>query len=68
MVCEILCYVGPNHPTDQDFKTVSLATRMTETVNFDSTDSGKMAWYQFRWINSRGEKGPFSPIYNALVR
>jgi hypothetical protein len=46
---------------------VEIATRSPHTVGYTSADRAKMVWYASRWINTRGEKGPWSEIVSAIV-
>jgi hypothetical protein len=34
---------------------------------FDAVDSGKTLYFALRWENTRGEKGPWSRIYNSII-
>src|SRR5665213_1643598 len=36
-------------------------------IDFDETDFGKTANYKARYVNTRGEKGPWSNVITALV-
>jgi hypothetical protein len=37
------------------------------TLAFEGHDRGKTLYYALRWENTRGEKGPFSPIAAVIV-
>ena len=41
--------------------------RPTPRTNFRVADGGKTAGYMLRWVNTRGEKGPWSEITTATV-
>jgi hypothetical protein len=43
------------------------STRTPYTLIFSAEDSGKRAYIAMRWENTRGEKGPWSPIQSAVI-
>ncbi len=59
--------VGNVHPTPEQFRPFGLATRLTQVVSFPASDSGKTAWYRFRWVNRRSEQGPWSATFTAPI-
>lgn len=60
--------VGQPVPLDpDDFRLMALATRTPYTLEFDVSDGGKNAHYLLRWVNTRGEKGPWSATASATV-
>ena len=44
-----------------------MTTRPSFRAEFKAGDGGKTAVYMTRWINTRGEKGPWSEITTATV-
>ena len=44
-----------------------MATRGTEVVTFNNEEGGQTAHYRLRWMNTRGEAGPFSPVFSATI-
>ena len=44
-----------------------MTTRPTIRTNFRAGDGGKTAVYMARWVNTRGEKGPWSEVTTATV-
>jgi len=36
-------------------------------VKFDATKTGKIAWYWLRWVNRKGETGPWSTMVSAMI-
>jgi hypothetical protein len=42
-------------------------TRSPLRLTFDGTDRGKTLYFALRWENTRGEKGPWSEIYNTII-
>jgi hypothetical protein len=58
---------GDTEPAYEEMQLLELATRSPHTVEYTSADRGKMVWYATRWVNTRGEKGPWSEIVSAIV-
>lgn len=68
MGVEVSVAVGNTAPTEDDqFNVYAMSTRMSTKVAFTADQAGQTAWYRFRYINTRGEFGPFSMVYNATV-
>jgi len=49
------------------FGFLTMTTRPTFRADFKPGEGGKTAVYMARWINTRGEKGPWSEITTATV-
>jgi len=49
------------------FTFLTMTTRPTLRTDFPSTAGGKTAAYMLRWVNARGEKGPWSEVCAATV-
>ncbi len=49
------------------FSFLTMTTRPTLRTNFRAADGGKTAVYMLRWVNTRGEKGPWSDVTTATV-
>lgn len=49
------------------FSYLTMSTRSTVRTTFDTDAGGKTAVYMLRWVNTRGEKGPWSDIASATV-
>ena len=43
------------------------ATRSPYRIQYDNAEVGKTVWLAFRWLNAKGEPGPWSEIYSAVV-
>jgi len=56
---------APTDPAVLSFLT--LTTRPSVRTDFRAADGGKTAVYMLRWVNTRGEKGPWSEICSATV-
>ena len=39
----------------------------TPSTDFDGADGGKQAHYMLRWVNTRGETGPWSETATARI-
>jgi hypothetical protein len=46
---------------------VTMATRSPHTVKYTSEQRGLMVFYATRWVNTRGETGPWSEIVSAII-
>ena len=55
----------PTDPSQLAF--LGLASRPTFEATFTGSDAGKNAHYMLRWINRKGEKGPWSETISATV-
>ncbi|MBP1640154.1 MAG: hypothetical protein H6Q17_1737 [Bacteroidetes bacterium] len=66
--CEIWVKVGgeaPKSASELSYK--GTCTASPYTVSFDGDDTGKIAYYWIRWINNRGEHGPWSAPFSAMI-
>ncbi len=55
----------PVDPSELTFLAVD--TRTPYTTDFDGSDGGKQAHYMLRWVNTRGETGPWSETATAMI-
>jgi hypothetical protein len=55
----------PAGPADCTF--LATTTRSTHLAEYDDGDGGKSVYYITRWINSRGETGPWSDTVAATI-
>ncbi|MDR2042535.1 MAG: hypothetical protein LBP98_09530 [Tannerella sp.] len=58
---------GDTGPLFSEMQLIELATRSPHLVEYTSGDRGKMVRYASRWVNTRGQKGPWSEIISAIV-
>lgn len=66
--CEVWVKLGGEVPKSADDCTyLATDTASPYVATFDGEDVGKTAWYMLRWVNTRGERGPWSPTFSALV-
>ncbi len=69
--CEVWCAVGvaAAPPADtKNYRFLALDTATPYVATFDSADGGKIVWYILRWINPRGQTGPWSTAEGAVIR
>lgn len=68
MGCEIWVKVGPTPPVDpSECHYLATDTATPYTVEYDGADAGKIAHYMLRWVNTRGERGPWSQTVSATI-
>jgi len=66
--CEIYMKIDGEAPKDvSELTYVATDTATPYVVKFDGTKAGKMVYYWLRWVNTRGETGPWSITINAMV-
>jgi hypothetical protein len=66
--CEISCQIDGPEPLDPDeMKILAIDTATPYVATFKGEDGGKTAYYRARWVNTRGEKGPWSQLYSATI-
>jgi hypothetical protein len=41
--------------------------RKKELFDFDAEDSGKTAYFCIQYENSKAKKGPWSPVFSAVI-
>lgn len=61
---------APGAPLTTDpatFQFVALDTRSPYVLDFDAANGGKNAHYLLRWVNPKGEKGPWSETATATI-
>lgn len=65
---EIWVLVGPTPPNDPaQAHFVALDTASPYLLAHEATDAGKLAHYLLRWMNTRGEPGPWSETLSATI-
>ena len=66
--CEIFMKVDGAAPTEaSEVIYVGTCTASPYTVKFDGTKGGKTVYYWLRWVNTRGESGPWSASISAMI-
>lgn len=67
MGCEVWVQVGGD-PKDYDsYRYVGMATRSPFKIRHRPEDIGRNAHYLLRWINTRGETGPWSAEFESTI-
>jgi len=61
--CEIWCKTGDA----ADFSYLATDTATPYTASYNDAQAGKTAWYRLRWVNTRGEQGPWGATVSALI-
>jgi hypothetical protein len=65
---EIVWAVLDTPPDDWEQLTHSMfCTRTPLRLTFNGHDRGKTLYYVLRWVNTRGEKGPWSGIQSVII-
>jgi hypothetical protein len=65
--CEIYMKKGEAPASDAEMTFVGTDTRSPFVVNFDIADLGQTVHYKLRWVNTRGQHGPWSKLASAVV-
>ncbi len=66
--CEIHVAIGPQPPADPaDFRLLAVDPATPYVVNYTGADAGQTAHYLLRWVNARGERGPWSETTSATI-
>lgn len=66
--CEVYCAVAENPPTNpEDYRLVAFSTRTPELIKFKSDEGGQTANVMLRWVNTKGETGPWSQVASATI-
>jgi hypothetical protein len=65
--CQVWNKVGaqPAGPSDLEF--VIMDPRSPYIIEYEDAEAGKTAYYMLRWVNSRGETGPWSQTVSATI-
>lgn len=66
--CDIRQQIGGTAPTDPAaMHQVAMETRSPYRADYDVADIGKTVYFALRWLNTRGEPGPWSEFFTAVV-
>lgn len=58
---------GPPPVDPGELEFLAVDTRAPYTRDYDGAQSNKIAHYMLRWVNSRGEVGPWSATVSATI-
>ncbi len=65
---EVHYQVGGAEPTDpQQMLTLGIFPNSTFVKDYPLADAGKLVFYYLRWINKRGQPGPWSELVSATI-
>jgi hypothetical protein len=64
---EVRRHLGKNQPDYAEMLVVDLAIRSPYMLVYTTDVRTQMAWYAVRWVNTHGEKGPWSEIISAVI-
>jgi hypothetical protein len=68
MGCEIWVKIGDPAPTDPDqLQFLGTDTRTPYIATYSGQEAGKVAHYMLRWVNTKGEQGPWSQTVSATI-
>lgn len=66
--CELHLFIGTTAPTGPDAMNLQAVDKSTPyLMEFDSADAGKTAWWAMRWVNTKGEHGPWSATVSGTI-
>lgn len=66
--CEVWAKIGDPAPTDGKGLTfLGLDTRTPYVAEYDGEQAGQTVHYMLRWVNTKGEAGPWSQTVSATV-
>lgn len=66
--CEIWSKTGGDEPVNvQELTFLAVDTKSPFTVEYRGDQRGQTVWYWLRWINTRGDRGPWSAPVSAVI-
>ena len=66
--CEIYQYIGADMPDNFDeFRFVGVCSRSPKKIEYPRVFCGQTAFYRLRWVNAKGEAGPWSEVVMAMI-
>ncbi len=67
--CEVWQKIGGVTPvTASELTYIGSTSNAVFATDFPGTDAGLPVYYWLRWVNSRNEKGNWSPVFSATVQ
>jgi hypothetical protein len=51
----------------EDLPSSQFTRRRRELLDFPAEDSGKTAYFSVRYENAKGQKGPWGPVFTAVI-
>lgn len=66
--CEVYAKVDGEAPTSVDeMKFLGTCSASPYVVKYDASKAGKIAYYWLRWVNHKGETGPWSTVVSGMI-
>ncbi|MDR1678970.1 MAG: hypothetical protein LBR81_04250 [Prevotellaceae bacterium] len=66
--CEIWYAIADEEPVnDSELRYAGSSSKANFLVTFDLSQRGKKVYYNARWVNTRGERGPWGEFENAII-
>lgn len=65
--CEIWMKKGSVPTEDAEMRFVATVTKTPHVVYFDAADTGIVVHYKLRWVNTRGQSGPWSAMISGVI-
>jgi hypothetical protein len=66
--CELCLKIGDPAPVDDSTATHRVVDTATPYVyDFDPADAGKTAYWMLRWVNPKGEAGPWGVVVSGKI-
>ncbi len=66
--CEVWYKITDEQPGHySELQYAGIATKSTFLIEYDSADAGKKVWYNARWLNTRGQHGPWGIYTGAII-
>lgn len=66
--CELWIFIGTTAPSGPEAMHLQAVDRSAPyLMEFDGADAGKTAWWALRWVNTKGDHGPWSATVNATI-
>lgn len=66
--CEVWAKIGDPAPTDgKGLVFLGLDTRTPYVAEYDGEHAGQPVYYMLRWVNAKGEAGPWSQTVSATI-
>jgi hypothetical protein len=64
---EVWAKVGVAPKNEKELIFLKTSTKPSAIVTFGGDDAGKTVFYWLRWVNTKGESGPWGPQVQAMI-
>ncbi len=66
--CEVWYRISEEKPEHySELQYAGVVGKSTFLIEYDSSDEGKKVWYNARWLNTRGQHGPWGAYMSAVI-